>query len=1297
MKSIRIGNDIRIVWPIVLSGDVSKLKDLDLTVEVRPSKKVVDTHNYADDIDNVDNDSSYIKSETTIMMNGGVVCRPDIGDGKEHCKPRPYLTRPIRPTDPVKLPYYIENNTLIAMWTADRQFAVGDYDIIVYAHKNGGGQAVCDQYRFVRLVPHTAQADGPDNSGIEAVITMQPLTLSLSGLSAYEVAVVNGFQGSVEEWLESLKAGKLSSYVSVESIDNLPQQGDESTGYIIGTKLYIYVGTGGDTLEGKYKDVGEFRGPQGAPGSDGKSAYELAVEGGYEGSVEEWLLSLKGRDGLDGENGKDGVTPLIRWNNNRIEQSTDNGKSWWALSDKFNNKLYIKGYVTSADKLPKNALVGDMYGVGPIYGDDDVEQTKPYYQVYVNIVTDWAKSVTITKVYQGDTELPQSAENNEIILIKKSTDNYLVYKYVNGSWNLLANLAEIYVEKDDIVNRGDNIFALVQSEIENQYELYERVVSWRNSGTFTSITAGIVNELGDSENAVMSQKAVTDAILNKIDLSAIDFDAQTIKKLALATIPTRYNVISSNKSVGIMEVFSDTNGHMVTEVFDTHYIVENGALTGGHSDDKTFRYMRSYHLVKGGTSDIPVGTWGEWKQVYSSDNAKDVETLKNDVENLNANTGIDEYETCSDQKAYSAGTTVLYNGLLYTFTTDHVAGPWNESQVESASLKKFIDINKDYINSLLEVNKYFNEICLGDGLTSEITLNGEINNKVIKAFFLKRNHKYLITNIGSGRLYPFNSYDINKDKLEQINQNFYSGTSIIFTPQKDAYYIGGINAEDTEVNIRIQAIGDNLIKDTQNNNSDILELQEKLYTKTLECELKALGNINDNVLLRKNIKKGRKYTLHNNGQARLYGVYTANEKGNIQKIYSNFIVGETVSFTAENDAIYIKANVQDSNDVDLLISEEVIGDINNIQDELSNKIDSSEFEEFKTIDYNGEDGINNNIYFDFSFEQGKTYTIKNNGPARIYDLNIGNDKIKVQDVFQNFTVGESVTFTANENCNQFWGNIQDNTKVNISVILESHGKLADIVKKPVIIFNFDQTSLDSRYTTLLKYGLPATFAFVNDYDIISTLVKKGFDICPYGGDEYGSSKVATFEKRYNSAKNDLQTTIENMNSMGLYFPVALLCRYHQYGDATEKAIQDLGYNFRYIRASQYNITQEDGSVSPDYSPYKNANGYGKYLIPLLLDNYNGYDEVIQELEKQISENSRGVIIPMMHGFSSSGGMTSSITEDDFDKIVKYVKSKKDSNEVEVMSIRQFYQYYYPNQGVEDNINRALAAIIHSPI
>lgn len=51
-------------------------------------------------------------------------------------------------------------------------------------------------------------------------------------------------------------------------------------------------------------------GVDGVDGKDGKSAYELAVENGYEGSVTDWLASLKGadgRNGVDGINGKDGV------------------------------------------------------------------------------------------------------------------------------------------------------------------------------------------------------------------------------------------------------------------------------------------------------------------------------------------------------------------------------------------------------------------------------------------------------------------------------------------------------------------------------------------------------------------------------------------------------------------------------------------------------------------------------------------------------------------------------------------------------------------------------------------------------------------------------------------------------------------------------------------------------------------------------------------------------------------------------------------------------------------------------
>ena len=56
----------------------------------------------------------------------------------------------------------------------------------------------------------------------------------------------------------------LTGYVSVASTDDLPDEGQPTLGYLCGTNLYLYVGEGGDTKEGKYQDCGSFRGPEGA-------------------------------------------------------------------------------------------------------------------------------------------------------------------------------------------------------------------------------------------------------------------------------------------------------------------------------------------------------------------------------------------------------------------------------------------------------------------------------------------------------------------------------------------------------------------------------------------------------------------------------------------------------------------------------------------------------------------------------------------------------------------------------------------------------------------------------------------------------------------------------------------------------------------------------------------------------------------------------------------------------------------------------------------------------------------------
>lgn len=72
---------------------------------------------------------------------------------------------------------------------------------------------------------------------------------------------------------------------------------------------------------------------KGDKGDDGKSAYELALENGFEGTEEEWLESLQGTDGEDGH-------------------SPVRGEDYWTDADKAEIVRETKNYgIENAGKL----------------------------------------------------------------------------------------------------------------------------------------------------------------------------------------------------------------------------------------------------------------------------------------------------------------------------------------------------------------------------------------------------------------------------------------------------------------------------------------------------------------------------------------------------------------------------------------------------------------------------------------------------------------------------------------------------------------------------------------------------------------------------------------------------------------------------------------------------------------------------------------------------------------------------------------------------------------------------------
>lgn len=154
------------------------------------------------------------------------------------------------------------------------------------------------------------------------------------GKSAYEIALENGFVGTETEWLESLKGADGKDGINgKDGADGLPgkdgidgkngadgQDGvngsDGMSAYEIavangftGTEFEWLVSLKGsdgkDGVNGKDGADGQD-GIDGINGADGKSAYIIAVEHGFTGTETEWLASLKGADGKDGADGQPG-------------------------------------------------------------------------------------------------------------------------------------------------------------------------------------------------------------------------------------------------------------------------------------------------------------------------------------------------------------------------------------------------------------------------------------------------------------------------------------------------------------------------------------------------------------------------------------------------------------------------------------------------------------------------------------------------------------------------------------------------------------------------------------------------------------------------------------------------------------------------------------------------------------------------------------------------------------------------------------------------------------------------------
>lgn len=229
--------------------------------------------------------------------------------------------------------------------------------------------------------------------------------------------------------------------------------------------------------------------------------------------------------------GDNGLTPYLRWNNDVIEYSYNNvdwfacsehlisyfrwydnkiqtkklNSDWEDLSTEFKTNIKIDGYVSSIDLLPNNAQTGSIYGVGPTYSEDDINQTNPIYRIYV---------------------------------------------YASNGW------------------------------IDN--------------GIFKGFSAGIVQELGDSETLVMSQKSITSKI-NNILLEKSNKLIRTIDVVAKPSPLLEINML--NLYAGKIYRLKINSNNVISE----YAVLYENSTDGGYKTidvDKYYYYIPTTNITK---------------------------------------------------------------------------------------------------------------------------------------------------------------------------------------------------------------------------------------------------------------------------------------------------------------------------------------------------------------------------------------------------------------------------------------------------------------------------------------------------------------------------------------------------------------------------------------------------------------------------------------------------------------------------------------------------------------------------
>lgn len=147
MKKIRIGNDIVIKWRITINGEEVNLEGLDLSL---------------------------------------------------------YISTTYQPRKAIA--FAVAGNEITATFKGSEQKVTGVYRLTLYRNEGENAQSILDACDAFELVSCSCLTVDAAFGGAEVELPIADLGVGIPGLSAYEIACIEGFKGTQAEWIASLSA-----------------------------------------------------------------------------------------------------------------------------------------------------------------------------------------------------------------------------------------------------------------------------------------------------------------------------------------------------------------------------------------------------------------------------------------------------------------------------------------------------------------------------------------------------------------------------------------------------------------------------------------------------------------------------------------------------------------------------------------------------------------------------------------------------------------------------------------------------------------------------------------------------------------------------------------------------------------------------------------------------------------------------------------------------------------------------------------------------------------------------------